>query len=41
MTIFEILQNLVDLMTSFFDIQTLTAIQHVSKVCFGWDFQSV
>ena len=41
MTIFEILQKLADLMTSFFDIQTLiTRIQRISKVCFGWDFES-
>ena len=38
MSIFEILQNLADLMTSFFDIQTLiTRIQRVTKVCFGCD----
>ena len=36
MSIFEILQNLADLMTSLFDIQTLiTRIQRTSKICFG------
>ena len=38
MTIFEVLQNSVDLMMSFSDIQT--RIQRISKVCFGWDFES-
>ena len=36
MPIFEISQNLVDLMTSLFDIQTLiTRIQRIAKVCCG------
>ena len=38
MATFEILQSLPDLMTPFFDIQTLrTQIQCISKICFGCD----